>query len=195
MALNARVILLSEEGERDAPIANFYTEGGGTILSPNEVIRSVIIPRYTESSMSDRGITTRLCDTYTVAPRRTLCEPYATGGFAVELRDRKIAKAWIAYSGIDKQPVRARDAEQYLAGKVWGEKTVFGMLPVLVESIQVTDDRNEIADAEYRKQLVVTLFQKFFFQHPAADSVRPETLTATVDFARLDEPFFDALAD
>ena len=195
MALNARVILLSEEGERDAPIANFYTEGGGTILSPNEVIRSVIIPRYTESSMSDRGITTRLCDTYTVAPRRTLCEPYATGGFAVELRDRKIAKAWIAYSGIDKQPGRARDAEQYLAGKVWGEKTVFGMLPVLVESIQVTDDRNEIADAEYRKQLVVTLIQKFFFQHPAADSVRPETLTATVDFARLDEPFFDALAD
>lgn len=195
MALNARVILLSEDGERDAPISNFYTEGGGTILTPNEVIRSIIIPRHTESSLSDRGITTRLCDTYTVAPRRTLCEPYATGGFAVELQDRKIAKAWIAYSGIDKHPVRARDAEQYLAGKVWCEKTAFGILPVLVESIQVSDDRNEIADAEYRKQLVVTLFQKFFFQHPSADSVCPGTLTATVDFARLDEPFFDAPTD
>jgi len=195
MALNARVILLSEESERDAPIANFYTDGGGTILTPNEVIRSVIIPRYTDSSLSDRGITTRLCDTYTVAPRRTLCEPHATGGFAVELRDRKIAKAWIAYSGIDKNPVRAREAERHLAGKVWNEETVFAMLPILVESIEVTADRNEIADADYRKQLVVTLFQKFFFQHPTADSIQPETLAATGDFAKLDQPFFDAITD
>ena len=77
MALNARVTLLSEDGERDAPISKFYTEGGGTILTTDEVIRSIIIPRHTESTLSDRGITTRLCDTYTVAPRRTLCEPYA----------------------------------------------------------------------------------------------------------------------
>ncbi len=195
MALNVRVILLSEEGERDVPVASFFTRHGGTLLNPGEIIRSIIIPRSTESVLAARGITTRLCDTYTVAPRRALCEPYATGAFAVELRDRKIVKAWIAYSGIDEQPVRAREAEDFLAGKVWGEKTVFGVLPILNESVKVTGTRDEIASSEYRKQLVVTLFQKFFSQHPSHESVRPETLTATGDFAKLDQPFFDAISE
>ncbi|MAB77030.1 MAG: hypothetical protein CMO47_11320 [Verrucomicrobiales bacterium] len=195
MALQARVILLSEEGERDAPISNFYKDGGGTILNPNEVIRSIIIPRYNESSLSERGVTARLCNTYTAAPRRTLCEPYATGGFAVELCGRKVSKAWIAYSGINQHPVRAREAERFLAGKRWGEKTVFEMLPILVDTVKVTDHRNEIAGSDYRKQLVVTLFQKFLFHHPTPESIRPESLTAAVDFAKLNQPFFDEIAD
>lgn len=195
MALQARVILLSEEGERDAPISNFYTDGGGTILNPNEVIKSIIIPRYSQPRLSDRGVTARLCNTYTVAPRRTLCQPYATGGFAVELRGKEVTKAWIAYSGIDQHPVRAREAEQFLTGKQWGEKTVFEMLPILVDTVKVTDHRNEIAEADYRKQLVVTLFQKFLFHHPTPENIRPETLTPNVDFAKLDQPFFEERSD
>tara|TARA_R110002096_G_scaffold250181_2_gene442624 strand:+ start:530 stop:2116 length:1587 start_codon:yes stop_codon:yes gene_type:complete len=195
MALNARVILLSEEGERDAPIASFFADRGSTILNPGEIIRSIIIPRATDSALSQRGITTRLCDAYTVAPRRTLCEPYATGAFALELRDRKIVKAWIAYSGIDDKPVRAREAEEFLSGKIWGKKAAFGTLPILNKSVEVTSDRNEIVSADYRKQLIVTLFQKFYFQHPSPDSVQPVSLTATKEFAKLDEPFFDAISD
>ncbi|MCK5923758.1 MAG: hypothetical protein KAG66_22685, partial [Methylococcales bacterium] len=51
------------------------------------------------------------------------------------------------------------------------------------------------ADQEYRKQLVTTLFQKFFYQHPEPDSIKPENLTATGEFAKLDQPFFDAIPD
>lgn len=43
----------------------------------------------------------------------------------------------------------------------------------------------------YLKQLVGTLFQKFYHQHPRPDAVRPESLTATGEFAKLDEPFFN----
>lgn len=193
MALNARVILLSDDGERDAPIAQFYSEKGGNILTPGELVRSVIIPRSGESVLSARGITSRLCDAYSAGPRRNLCHPYATAGFAVELRDSQISKAWIAYSGIGDSPVRAREAEDFLRGKVWEEKTVFETLPILNESVEVKVPEGAPGDVDYRKQLVVTLFQKFFQQHSKPGSTRPSLLTATGEFAKMDQPFFDAL--
>ncbi len=192
IALNARVRLISVDGERDAPLSQFYAGKGRTILQDGESIRSVTIPRTTEATLAARGITARLCDVYVVAPRRTGCEPYATGAFALELRDRMIAKAWIAYSGLAGAPLRAREAEEFLAGKIWGEKTVIETLPILQRSVEVTPPPGAVADPGYLKQLVGTLFQKFHYQHPRPESARPEPLTATGEFARLDEPFYDA---
>ncbi len=190
MALNARVILLSNDGERDAPISQFFSENGETILRSDEIIRSIIIPRSTESILSKRGITHSICDIYTVAPRRTLSEPYATGAFSIELRDKKIAKARIAYSGVERSPRRIREAEEFLAGLPWSEETIFECLPLLIDAVEVEEGPNE----DYRKQLVVTLLQKFFSQHPTPDQAKPLTLSATSDFFQLDEPFFDALS-
>jgi len=192
-ALNARVILISERGERDAPVSQFYDANTETIIAPGEVIRSIIIPRYNEMIMENRGITSRLCDTYTSGRRRTLTEPYVSAAFAFELRDRTIVKAWIAYSGIDDIPIRVREAEAFITGKPWKESTVFDTLPILNESVSIKAGSGNAEEAEYKKQLVGTLFQKFFYQHPQADKVQPEHLTATSEFAKLDEPFFDAL--
>jgi xanthine dehydrogenase iron-sulfur cluster and FAD-binding subunit A len=191
MALNARVKLLSATGERDAPVSQFFTGGGRTILQEGELIRTIVIPRATETALSARGVTSRLCDVYPVGPRRTGCEPYATGAFGLELRDRKIAKAWIAYSGIADAPVRAREAEEFLVGKVWGEKALIETLGVLNRSVDVATPPGSGTDAGYLKQLVGTLFQKFYHQHPRPESARPESLTATGEFARLDEPFYE----
>ena len=191
MALNARVLLLSEEGERDAPISQFYRENGATILAPEEVVRSVVIPRFHESVLASRGVTSCLHDAYTAAPRRTLCEPYASAAFAIELRDRTVAKARLGYSGVGPHPLRAREAEEFLVGKTWEEATVFGVLPVLNDTVPA--DGDESPESGYRKQLAVTFFQKFFAQHPRPDSRLPESLTAVNEFARLDQPFFDVV--
>lgn len=191
MALNARVRLLSIEGERDAPVSHFFAGNGRTILQKGELIRAIAIPRATESALAARGVTSRLCDVYSVGPRRSGCEPYATGAFGLELRDRKIAKAWIAYSGIADAPLRAREAEESLAGKTWGEKALIETLEILKRSVEVTAPPGS-ADPGYLKQLVGTLLQKFHHQHPRPESVRPESSTATGEFARLDEPFYDA---
>ena len=190
MALNARVRLISADGERDAPVSQFYAGKGRTILQAGEIIRGIVIPRNTEHALSTRGVTSRLCDAYTVAPRRTGCAPYATGGFALELRDKRIAKAWVAYSGIDDSPMRVREAEDFLAGKNWDEGTMIETLGILNRSVEVTLPGNGGATTGYLKQLVGTLFQKFYHQHPRPGSLRPESLTATGEFAKLEEPFF-----
>lgn len=191
MALNARVRLLSSDGERDAPISQFHSGKGRTILQADELILSILIPRTTESALAARGITSRLCDIYIVGPRRTGCEPYATGAFALELRERKIAKAWIAYSGLSDAPLRAREAEESLVGKVWGEKAAIEILPILQRSVEVASPATGHAPPGYLKQLVGTLFQKFHHQHPRPESSRPEALTAAGEFGRLDESFYD----
>lgn len=191
MALNARVRLLSADGERDAPISQFFLAKGRTILQAEELIRSITIPRATESALAARGLTSRICDLYVVGPRRTGCQPYATGAFALELNGRKIAKAWLAYSGLAEHPIRAREAEESLVGKVWGEKAVIETLPILQRSVEVLPPEGTSASPAYLKQLVGTLFQKFQHQHPRPESTRPEALTAAGEFGRLDESFYD----
>ena len=192
LALNARVLLLSEHGERDAPLSQFFLSNGGTVLGAGEVIRCLVIPRSTEAALSARGITSRLCDAYTVAERRTGSEPFATGAFALEFRERKIAKAWIAYSGLSAGPFRVREAEESLSGKAWDEKALVETLAVLQRVVELPA-LSAGPVSGYRKQLVGTLLQKFFYQHPRPGSVKPEALGVTAEFARLDEPFFDVM--
>lgn len=191
MALDARVVLLSEEGERDAPLSRFFTDDGGTIMAPNEIIRSLVVPRSHPGLLESRGLSASITDAYTVAPRRSLCRPYATAAFSLEIRGRTVTKARLAYSGIGPAPFRAREAEEFLAGKPWRESTLYDVLPILNDSVEVDSDAPHAA---YRKQLVVTLFQKFHFQHPDPESSLPRESTAMAEFARHDQPFFDAEA-
>src|SRR5690606_29170602 len=94
-------------------------------------------------------------------------------------------------SGLSDAPLRAREAEESLLGKVWGEKAVIETLPVLQRSVEVAPPEAGGAAAGYLKQLVGTLFQKFHHQHPRPESSRPEVLTAAGEFGRLDESFYD----
>jgi len=193
MALNARVILLSGEGERDAPISQFYLEEGGTLLQPGELIRGIVLPRTSESALAARGVTSMLADVYTVGARRNLCGRYFTAAFALELRDRTIVKARLAYGGAGPVPLRAREAEEFLVGRKWNERTLFESLPVLNRTVAIDLPGLAAEEMEYRKQLVVTLFQKFAAQHPRPESERASELTAVGEFAKLEHPYFEAI--
>ncbi len=191
MALNARARLLSADGERDVPLSQFFVGEGRTLLQPGELIRSITLPRATEAALAARGSTSQINDVYLAAPRRTACTPYATAAFSIEFRERRIVKARLAYSGLGPVPQRAREAEEFLAGRTWGERTVVETLPVLLRSVEIAPPVPGRIDAGYLRQLVGTLFQKFHVQHPSPESQRPEGLTATSEFAKLDESFYE----
>jgi xanthine dehydrogenase iron-sulfur cluster and FAD-binding subunit A len=152
-----------------------------------------MIPRGSDAALANRGMTTRLFDSYTVGPRRTLCASYVTGAFAVELREKTVAKAWVAYSGVADRPIRARHTEAALAGKLWQEDTVFAALNTLFQEVNITKTDVGHAGADYRKQLVLNFFQKFFYQHPTPYDVKPSDLGITREFSLHDQPFFDSV--
>ena len=193
LALDARVILISPEGARDAALSHFYNGDGGTILRSGEMIHSVVIPQFHNETLALRGATARICDTFSAGPRKSFCEPFVSGAFAAELNDSVVVKAWIAYSGLVGQPIRARRAEEGLAGRPWTEESILAVLPVLFQEIEVTRKTAGQAGSEYRKQMAMTLFQKFYHQHHDPAFIQPAARKLPEEFDREDEPFFDAL--
>ena len=196
MALDARVRIVSIEGERDVPIAQFLEPPGGQNLRPIEVIGSVLIPRFTGEVLASRGCRVRFCSTYKAAPRRDAVPASITGSFAVEIDDRgAVSHAWLAFSGVGERPRRARETEAYLTGKPWTEQTVLGILSMLGREITVPN-ASEAPDSirSYRSQLVITLLQKFYYEHPRPDGP-PIELGAIHDYLQPNEPFFRASSE
>jgi xanthine dehydrogenase iron-sulfur cluster and FAD-binding subunit A len=193
MALDARVRIVSIEGERDVPIAQFLEAPGGQNLRPIEVIGSVLIPRFTGEVLASRGCRVRFCSAYKAAPRREAIPASITGSFAVEIDERgAVSHAWIAYSGLGDRPVRARETEVYLSGKPWNEQTVLSVLSMLSREIVVPNDPAAAGKIRsYRRQLVITLLQKFFYEHPRPDGP-PVELGAIHDYLQPNAPFFRA---
>lgn len=165
MAMDASVRLASIDAERDVPVASFYAGPGKTTLRDGELIRSIIVPRATKAGLKKRGASRRLSDAYKVSRRRHLARAILTAGFCIELdADGVVNHAVLAYSGVCDRPVRARETEKDLCGKTWDERTVIGALQALDKEIEVSRD-DELAGRAYRRQVVITLFQKFFYQH------------------------------
>ncbi|MCB1086906.1 MAG: FAD binding domain-containing protein, partial [Verrucomicrobiae bacterium] len=175
MALDAMVRVISMDGERDIPVARFFEGTGKTNLRPGEFVADVILPQFSVEGLKARGAALRLCDSYLAAPRRTLAPGGMAAAFAVELDpDSRVTQAFLAYSGVSDRPVRAREAEKALVGKSWSEETVVGLLSRVSQEIESFASgpgktfRASLTDSEqeYRRQLVITLLQKFFYQYP-----------------------------
>lgn len=183
MALDSRVVLSGLEGEREAPLSGFFETDRRTMLRPGEILRSILIPRFTKELLEARGCTVRWADYYKVAARRQNLPGVVSAAFAIELDPKKtIRKAWLAYSGVGDRPIRARQTEAALVGKPWDESTLVATLRPLDQEISAIGD--DLASREYRRQLVVTLLQKFFYQHPHQDQEAPVELGATAEFLR-----------
>lgn len=174
-ALDAVVRTTSLDGERDIPVARFFEGNGRTNLRPGEFISQILLPRFTTEKLKTRGGVIRICDGYLAAPRRAHSPGGLSAGFAVEMdADSRVTQAILAYSGVADRPVRAREVEKALVGRTWSEETVLSLLSRLnqeIESASSPAGRAALAalsanEQEYRRQLVITLLQKFFYQYP-----------------------------
>lgn len=190
MAMDATVRAVSVDGEREIPVARFFEGNGRTNLRPGEFVADVIVPKFTAAVLKTRGAALRMCDTYQAASRRTLTPDGLSAGFAVELDgNSRITQAFLAYAGVADRPVRAREAEKALVGKSWSEETVIGILGRLNQEIDTAlspaaqASRTALLEREreYRRQLVITLLQKFFYQYPQP-STAPANLGVIGDY-------------
>jgi xanthine dehydrogenase large subunit len=70
-----------------------------------------------------------------------------------------VRTARLAYGGVAPTPVRARKTEQALLGQRWNHEAIERVRPILEsEFTPISDVRGS---AEYRRGLIVSLFQKF----------------------------------
>ncbi|MGK6316890.1 FAD binding domain-containing protein [Neorhizobium sp. DT-125] len=106
LALDAQIEIASLEGDRHVPVADFFLGLYETALQPGEMIRAVHVPLA--------GAKTR-CAFDELARRRG---DYALVGAGVnaEIDDGRIGRVRIAFLSVGPMPMRAKGAEEVLAG-------------------------------------------------------------------------------
>lgn len=156
LALEAQVVLASEVGDRTLPIGEFFLAYRKTALQPDEVLKSIIIPRGGAAP----GLT-RQAAWYKVSKRREMDISTVAGCFTVDLDGQNVVRqVRLAYGGVAAMPARAKKTEAALLGKAWNRETTQAVEPILrAEFAPISDVRGS---AEYRNGLIVNLFEKFF---------------------------------
>lgn len=165
LALDAQVVLVSLQSgtpallsERTLPLHEFFVSYRKTALRPGEILKAIIVPRG--ESQPD---VTRKCAWYKVSKRREMDISTVAACFTLDVDSRGVIRqARLGYGGVAAMPLRARKTEQALLGRPWCEATVNEVLPVLrTEFTPISDVRGS---ADYRRALITSLFEKFYFE-------------------------------
>jgi xanthine dehydrogenase small subunit len=156
LALEARVVLVSADGEREVDLADYFTGYRTTLRHADELIRAVRIPLPLAG----------LASFHKIAKRRFDDISSVAVAFALDLDDGVVASARIGLGGVAATPIRARATEAALIGREWTRETVRDAASVLAsEGTPMSDHR---ASAEYRSLMLGTSLVKLHRSAPLA---------------------------
>jgi xanthine dehydrogenase large subunit len=157
LALDASLVLESVGGARVVPLNEFFVGYRKTQLLTGEIIREILVPR----ARTEAGLAQEFTRFYKVSRRREMDISTVAGCFRIQLdTSGKIRLARVVYGGVAPTPVRANDVEAALVGKEWHRDTVAGVAEVLAKRFTPISDVR--GSAEYRRALIVELWEKFF---------------------------------
>ncbi|WP_323791456.1 xanthine dehydrogenase small subunit [Nocardioides sp.] len=142
LALDATLVLVSLDGEREVPLASYFTGYRETVKRPDELIRAVRIPRPLA------GVT----GFHKIAKRRFDDISGVAVAIALDVSDGVVARARIGLGGVAATPLRALATETSLTGQPWDGETVAAAATVLAtEGTPIGDQR---ASAAYRAAML-----------------------------------------
>jgi xanthine dehydrogenase small subunit len=158
LSLDAELTIASATGTRTVLLADFFKGYRQTDLQPGEVIVSVSLPKTIALNA-----VRRLSQSYKIGKRGTDDISIVAAAFTIDLdANDRIVHARLAYGGVAATPVRAIAIETLLIGQPWTLATIQRIKPTLRATFTpLTDFRGS---ADYRKQLIANLFEKFFVE-------------------------------
>jgi xanthine dehydrogenase small subunit len=150
LALDAELELRSDAGARMLGIDEFFLGYRKTALRPDEILTSIRVPRRVPTLSHFYKVSKRVLDDISTV----------AAAFALDLdADQCISKARLAYGGVAATPMRAHAVERALLGRTWTRETVAAVAPMLADTFTPMADHRGSAD--YRRAMVVRLFEKF----------------------------------
>ncbi|MEV6796355.1 FAD binding domain-containing protein [Streptomyces sp. NPDC051320] len=142
LALEASVVLADADGEREVPLADYFTGYRQSVRRPGELIRAVRIPLPLSPVAAFHKIAKRRFDDISSV----------AVAFALDIEDGIVRKARIGLGGVAATPIRALAAEAALEGKPWAAETVEAAAQVL--QAQGTPMNDHRASADYRSAML-----------------------------------------
>lgn len=156
LALDARVVLASLEGERVVPLSEYYTGYRQSVREPNELLRAVRIPLPLAEHTAF----------YKIAKRRFDDISSVSVAIAMELADGVVTSVLIGLGGVAATPIRAYATEEALAGRPWTTDTASRAAAIMAEEGTPIDDMR--ASALYRSNMLRQALLKFHDAHASA---------------------------
>jgi xanthine dehydrogenase small subunit len=142
LALEASIVLAGPDGDREVPLASYFTGYRKTVRAPGELIRAVRIPLPLAPLVAFHKIAKRRFDDISSV----------TIAVALDVRDGVVARAAIGLGGVAATPLRATATEAALIGRPWTSDTVRGAAAVLRGEGTPIDDHR--ASAAYRTAML-----------------------------------------
>jgi xanthine dehydrogenase small subunit len=142
LALEASLVLASAQGEREVPLADYFTGYRQSVRLPGELIKEIVLPRPLA----------RLTAFHKIAKRRFDDISSVAIAFALDVDDGVVGRAVIGLGGVAATPIRARATEAALVGQPWSPETVRAAADLMVTEGTPIDDHR--ASAGYRSAML-----------------------------------------
>ncbi len=150
LALEATVCLVGHDGERDVPIADYFTGYRTSVRATDELIRAIRVPLPLASTATF----------YKIAKRRFDDISSVAVAIALEIRDGIVEKARIGLGGVADRPIRALRTESLLTGSPWTTDSVDAASQVMChEAAPLSDHR---ASAAYRTEMLTQSLHRLY---------------------------------
>jgi len=145
MALGASLILRSARGQRTIPLAEFYTGVRKTVMQPDEMLVDIHFPALDPKKA--RGAFLRL------TLRRAQAISLVNAAVILQFSGEKINSAVITLGAVAPVIIRAKAAEDFLAGKKLAAKNIQHAAELARQAATPIDDVR--SSAAYRKEMVM----------------------------------------
>jgi CO/xanthine dehydrogenase FAD-binding subunit len=149
LTLEARLKLISQQGERMVNIEEFFTGPNQTVLADEEILQEIQIPGLPPQA---KGIYLKL------TPRRAMDLAIVGVAVVVIAEDKLCNDIRIALGAVAPTPIRAKRAEGILKGQKFDEKAIEKVAQTAAEESKPIDDHR--ASAEYRREMVKVLTRR-----------------------------------
>ncbi|WP_019203064.1 xanthine dehydrogenase small subunit [Tsukamurella sp. 1534] len=156
LALDARLVLSSQSGERTVPVTEYFTGYRQSVRRPDELIRAVRLPLPLAPVTAFHKIAKRRFDDISSV----------AVAFALTIDDGVVSRAAIGLGGVAATPIRATATEQALIGRPWTPETVRDAADVLRGEGTPMDDHR--ASSRYRSAMLGRSLEKLLAENPAA---------------------------
>lgn len=151
MALGAKVRLLSQVGERQVPLQDFYTGVRQTVMRPDEMLVDITFPALS-AGQSGMFIKVGLRRAQAISLVHAAVVVTLGSSDADPIEERPIEKAAITLGAVAPTIIHAGEAEDYLQGRTLNAETIETAAKLAVKSAQPIDDVR--GSKNYRQEMV-----------------------------------------
>ena len=145
MVLEAKLRVISIEGEKTIDVREFFLGPRKTILKRNELLKEIMVPVYKDYGYSYMKLGRRNSFTLSIVSVASL----------VKVEDNVFSDVRIALNSIAPTPIRAFSVEKYLVGRKVAIDSIKAASKLVAKDISpITDIR---ATAEYRRDMAIVL--------------------------------------